>query len=314
MTTWSWLEATNQAWDVLSLGESAMNAVEKGCNVCENFPATCGWSVGFGGSPNENGETTLDAMIMNGDTHGVGAVGCLKRVKNAISVARTVLEQTTHTMLVGDDATVFAVKWFGFKEESLQTERSKELWEEWNAGGHVPNYWRFPHNYSNDFPYPPPQSTDRFIDLTSRISVETRDTIGMLAIDDKGRIAAGTSTNGKSFKIPGRVGDSPITGAGAYADSAIGAAAATGDGDVMMRFLPSYRAVMNLENGMTAKQAAEDAIRRIAIKEPNFSGAVIVISKDGDYGAAAFNTEFSFCVHNEEMQSTQIIPVTPLIL
>merc|ERR1719187_2467930 len=128
INTWNFTEANARGWQVLSDGGSALDAVEEGCTVCEELQ--CDGTVGYGGSPDEEGETTLDAMIMDGNTLDVGAVGCLRRVKSAIQVARKVLEETKHTLLVGELATQFATS-FGFEEESLATNHSVEMWENW---------------------------------------------------------------------------------------------------------------------------------------------------------------------------------------
>jgi len=173
---------------------------------------TIQYSVGYGGSPNENGETTLDAMVMWAPTREVGAVGCLKRVKKAISVARKVMEETKHTLLVGDDATQFASE-MGFTEENLTTNFSHGLWEKWIQNNHQPNYWKGNHTYNSSIEH-----------FTEKLPTG-HDTIGMIAIDSNGNMACGTTTNGLSFKIPGRVGDSPIMGAGAYCDNEVGGAA-----------------------------------------------------------------------------------------
>ncbi|KAJ1525930.1 hypothetical protein ONE63_009118 [Megalurothrips usitatus] len=290
INTWSsngFQSAGAKAWRVLQEEKgSALDAVEKGCTVCEKLQ--CDGTVGFGGSPDERGETTLDAMIMDGVTMNIGAVSDLRGIPDAISVARKVLDYTAHTMLAGNQATKFAVK-MGFKEQSLSTNKSLAIWQEWEKNKCQPNFWR---NVSPDptkhcGPYKAMDNINKEDALRSsnEIDSQNHDTIGMIAIDSKGLIAAGTSTNGARHKIPGRVGDSPIPGAGAYADQDVGGAAATGDGDVMMRFLPSFLAVEEMRNGRTPKEAGEIAIRRITAKYPSFQGAMVVLRKDGQYAA-----------------------------
>ncbi|KAF4526387.1 hypothetical protein B566_EDAN012677 [Ephemera danica] len=249
VNTWPFLNATAKAWDTVYVKKrSALDAVEQGCTTCEK--EQCDGTVGYGGSPDENGETTLDAMIMDGATMNVGAVGALRQVKSVMSVARKVLEHTSHSMLVGEAATDFAVK-MGFTKENL-----------------------------NQAPL-------------------GHDTIGMIVIDFKNQIAAGTSTNGMRHKIPGRVGDSPIPGSGAYADNEVGAACATGDGDILMRFLPSFLAVEEMRRGATPTDAAKTAINRIARHYPTTMGAVVAVNKNGEYGAACTGMQkFSFSVSN----------------
>lgn len=292
VTTWSFKNAALKAWNVLSLKKgSALDAVEQGCTVCEY--EQCDFTVGFGGSPDEKGETTLDSMIMCGDTMNVGGVAGLRRIKNAISVARRVLHNSKHSLLVGDAATAFA-KDMGFSEENLTTPYSNDLYEKWLRGNCQPNHWVgvVPDPTRSCGPYSPKKKAFFNFDDTTRANGYNHDTIGMIAMDVMGSIASGTSTNGLIHKIPGRVGDSPIAGAGSYADSTIGAAASTGDGDLMMRFLPSFLAVEEMKKGATPTQAAWYAINRIKERHPNFFGAVVTLSKNGKIGAACNGMEF----------------------
>ncbi|KFM67216.1 putative N(4)-(beta-N-acetylglucosaminyl)-L-asparaginase, partial [Stegodyphus mimosarum] len=303
INTWGFKNGTAKAWDVLSSGGSALDAVESGCSQCEI--EQCDHTVGYGGSPDESGETTLDAMIMDGVTHDVGAVADLRRIKSAISVARKVLENTEHTLLVGDQATQFALS-MGFKEENLSTPFSIQLWKNWKMDKCQPNFWRnvHPDPKASCGPYKASGRTNVQLKSNtnhsqSKFSINNHDTIGMIAIDKDGKIAGGTSSNGAKFKIPGRVGDSPIPGSGAYVDQEIGGAAATGDGDVMMRFCPSYNTVLNMQHGMNPTEAAQDSIQRIISKYPSFSGAIIATSISGEFGAACHGMkEFPFCVSN----------------
>mmetsp|Transcript_1783 Transcript_1783/g.2326 ORF Transcript_1783/g.2326 Transcript_1783/m.2326 type:complete len:164 (-) Transcript_1783:210-701(-) len=163
-------------------------------------------------------------MIMDGKTMNVGAVGAIRRIQYAISVARKVMENTYHTLLVGSQATSFALE-NGFTEKSLATNHSASMWADWMVSK-KPDYKKEPHHLAST-------KHERY----------GHDTIGMVAIDKDGNIACGTTTNGAAYKIPGRVGDSPVMGAGAYCQNGIGGAAQTGDGDQMMRFLPTFAAV-----------------------------------------------------------------------
>ncbi|XP_023951071.2 N(4)-(Beta-N-acetylglucosaminyl)-L-asparaginase [Bicyclus anynana] len=312
ITTWNFVNSTITAWNVLKQGGYSLDAIEKGTSICEE--QQCDGTVGYGGSPDEDGETTLDALIMDGRTMNVGAVAALRRVKSAASVARRVLEHTKHSILVGELATKFAVQ-MGFHEETLTTSISKRMWLKWYYKDHCqPNFWM---NVSPDpskfcGPY---RTTDDFthknydwLPLT-KIDRFNHDTIGMVAIDNKGDIAAGTSTNGAKFKIPGRVGDSPIPGSGAYADNTVGGATATGDGDVMLRFLPSFLAVEEMRRGASPTEAARTAINRIATHYPNFMGAVIAMNMDGAYGAACHglgDVPFPFVVQDISMDQYKI--------
>ncbi|XP_053113969.1 N(4)-(beta-N-acetylglucosaminyl)-L-asparaginase [Hemicordylus capensis] len=287
MNTWAFRKATETAWSTLYAGGSELDAVEKGCSQCEIDQ--CDGSVGYGGSPDEHGETTLDAMIMDGDTMEVGAVADLRRIKNAIGVARKVIQHTKHTLLVGESASLFAES-MGFPSEDLTTQNSLSIYIKWLNQSCQPNFWKnvTPDASSSCGPYKQTKefNKEKWTISKRRIEVHNHDTIGMIVIGETGSVAAGTSTNGADHKIQGRVGDSPIAGAGAYADSTAGAAAATGDGDVMMRFLPSYQAVEYMRTGMDPTIACQKVISRIQKYVPFFFGAVICANTTGSYGAA----------------------------
>ncbi len=306
ISTWRFPEATKAAWDRLQEnGATAIDAVEAGCTFCEQTP--CASSVGFGGSPDENGETTLDAMIMDGQTLNVGAVGALRRVKNAIGVARAVLEHTHHSFLVGELATDFATQ-MGFTEESLSTSASTSSWNQWLENNCQPNFWTdvTPDPSSSCGPYSPTDENRHGERQSGRY--ESHDTIGMIALDNTGQIAAGTSTNGARHKIPGRVGDSPIVGAGAYANSNIGGAVSTGDGDVMMRLLPAFAAVEGMKSGLSPGPAAQEAVDSITAYYPEFSGAVLALNYNGDFGAACHGMEtFPFSLATNETNGEEVI-------
>lgn len=282
LTSWDFGPGANAAgWPVLAGGGSGLDAVEAAINQVELRPDVA--SVGFGGNPNAVGETTLDAMVMWGPTHDVGAVGCLKRIRRAVSVARKVMERTQHTLIVGDDATAFAAR-MGFEETSLTNLASQRQWEEWAALGQPSNAWD-----------PEPIGAER--------EVRGHDTVGSIAIDADGNLCVGCSTNGRLFKLPGRVGDSPIAGAGAYCDNDVGAAIATGNGDVMMRFLPTYQTVELMRSGMAPEDAARAALGRILAKGYRFDGGIIAVARDGRHGGAKAgwaDVRFSYAIQNRE--------------
>lgn len=325
INTWAFTDSTQAAWNLLKRGGDAIDAVEIGCMTCEKLQ--CDGTVGFGGSPDENGETTLDALLFDGSTMNMGAVGALRRVKDVISVAKHVLINTGHSIVVGSQATEFA-KRMGFTEEDLTTDRSKKIWTDWKNNRCQPNAWLavLPDSNTTCGPYRPVQENDVYYNHWTHnypqrrtrehfqrhsFSTNNHDTIGMIAIDANGKIVAGTSTNGMSHKIPGRVGDSPIPGAGGYADSKFGAASATGDGDIMMRFLPSFLAVEELRRGSTPSQAAWTAINRIKEYYPSFFGGIIVVNKQGEYGAACNGMDsFPFSVASQANEKVTVKRVT----
>ncbi|KAH9907604.1 asparaginase-domain-containing protein [Xylariomycetidae sp. FL2044] len=310
---------------------SALDAVELGCSTCE--ANQCDGSVGYGGSPDESCETTLDAMIMDGTTMKAGSVAALRRIKSAVSVARAVLEHTTHTMLAGELATDFAVS-NGFAAEDLTTADSAASCAAWRADGNrcQPNY-RInvtPDPASSCGPYAPldlelgeeegnggggeeaqllPMRRRR-----RRRGIQGHDTISMIALHADGTMASGTSTNGAGRKIPGRVGDGPITGSGSYVDGEVGGCGATGDGDVMMRFLPCYQAVENLRQGLAPTAAAEDAVRRMLRRYPDLASGLVVVNSRGEHGAAGSGWTFTYAYRGGAMNASVVVEVPPLSL
>ena len=275
ISTWSFGQKANaDAWKILEKGGRAIDAVEKGINNAELDPANT--SVGYGGLPNQEGEVTLDAVMMWGPSHAAGAVGCIKRIRRPISVARRVLEKTTHTFLVGEDATRFAVEQ-GFPEENLLTPDAKRTWEKWKAN-------------------------------PKRRDFRNHDTIGMIAIDRNGDVCAGCSTSGLAWKIPGRVGDSPIVGAGAYCDNGVGGAAATGNGDVMMRFCPAFLAVELMREGASPAEACTRSLSRITKKGYKTQACLVAVNRKGEFGAAKIGrSEFPHAVRNADVDEVRKI-------
>lgn len=327
VATWNFVNATEAAWQEIGVDlQTAVDGIVVGCGVCED--EQCDGSVGYGGSPDENGESTLDAMIMDGSNMKVGSVANLRMVKNAIGVAHAVMKYTEHTLLVGSLATDFAVS-MGFPKTNLSTAHSVRMYEDWRDSNCQPNFWQnvVPDPSSSCGPYSPESEVasrsfrsekiitsgnSHFQRLKKRNTQSNyqHDTIGMLAIDSIGNIAGGTSTNGANHKIPGRVGDSPLAGSGAYVDKEVGGAAATGDGDIMMRFLPSFHAVELMRNGKTPSEAAREAILRISRYYPTFSGAVIALNMTGHFGAACHGLSgFPYTVMSPEFNETQILSV-----
>ncbi|VDK43403.1 unnamed protein product [Anisakis simplex] len=256
ISTWSakaFQLATARAWKTLKETDNRIEALLDGLSECEQLQ--CDGTVGYGGSPDDTGETRLDALIFDGPGHTMGAVGSLRRIRSAARVAYAVMKYSKHSFLVGE------------------------------AGMYI---FRnvLPNPLTSCGPYKPNEECSDYDEVSERVVQLSHDTIGMIVVDSEMNISAGTSTNGAIHKIAGRIGDSPIPGAGAYVDNEIGAAAATGDGDILMRFLPSYQAVEGMRSGLDVKKSVEMSITRITRIYPNFSGAVIAVDKNGNHSAA----------------------------
>ncbi len=270
ISTWNHgLAANEAAMQVLNDGGRAIDAVEQGVRVPEADPESM--SVGYGGLPDRDGHVTLDACIMD-HTGNCGAVSYLEHIKHPISVARKVMEETPHVMLSGKGALDFALAQ-GFPKEDLLTDKARERWEEWKK----------------DSQYKP------------IINVENHDTIGLLALDKHGNISGACTTSGLSFKMHGRVGDSPIIGAGMFVDNEVGACCATGMGEAVMKTLGSFLVVELMRQGASPQEACEEAITRI-VKNQNYKDMQIgylAINKQGEHGAYAVHPWFNYALFQE---------------
>ncbi|KAL2558362.1 putative isoaspartyl peptidase/L-asparaginase 3 [Forsythia ovata] len=324
VSTWPFLEAVRAAWRTVDSGLSAMDAIVEGCSACEEL--RCDGTVGPGGSPDENGETTIDAMIMNGVTMEVGAVAAMRYVSDGIKAARLVMLHTKHTMLVGEQASVFAISMGLPGPTNLSSEESIDKWIKWKENKCQPNFRKNVLPVDGCGPYRAKNTVNlvenictnsNWLDCgklwSSHVSPHNHDTISMAVIDKLGHISVGTSTNGATFKIPGRVGDGPIAGSSAYADTEVGACGATGDGDIMMRFLPCYQVVESMRLGMEPKRAAEDAISRIARKYPDFVGAIFAVNKNGVHAGACHGWTFQYSVRSPRMEDVTVYTIVPEI-
>lgn len=280
ISTWEFgLKANAIAWDHLLNGNRALDAVEQGIRVIESDPEN--QSVGVGGLPDRDGIVTLDACIMD-ESGNAGSVTFLADISHPISVARLVMEKTPHVMLSGKGALQFALD-NGFTRENLLTEKARKAWEEWKVK-------------SNYKPV---------------INIENHDTIGLLAIDRKGNICGGCSTSGLAFKMHGRVGDSPIIGAGLYVDNEVGAAVATGLGELVMRTLSSFLVVELMRQGATPQDACREAILRIVKRNPDFQDyqvGLLALNKKGQPGAYALQQGFSYAIHDDKINEVVISP------
>ncbi|MET3114398.1 N4-(beta-N-acetylglucosaminyl)-L-asparaginase [Pedobacter sp. CG_S7] len=287
ISTWDFGVAANKAaWKVLSKGGRALDAVEIGVQVPEADANN--HSVGYGGFPDRDGKVTLDACIMD-DFGNCGSVAALEYIKHPIAVARMVMEKTPHVLLVGDGALQFALE-NGFKKENLLTKESERAWKEWlKTAKYAPviNIENMPGNQYN------------------------HDTIGMLAIDAKGNISGACTTSGMAFKLHGRVGDSPIIGAGLYIDNEIGGATSTGVGEEVIRNVGSFLVVELMRQGYSPEDACKEAVMRIIKKKPAVAKEIqvgfLALNKKGEYGAYAIQKGFSYAVCNES-KSDLLVP------
>ncbi len=275
ISTWSHgMEANETAWEVLSSNGRALDAVEKGVMTTESDMSNR--SVGAGGRPDRTGHVTLDACIMD-EKSRCGSVAYLEGIKHPISVARGIMENTQHVMLVGDGARDFALDYEYEKVKSPIKEVKKD-WREWKK-----------------------ENKDLFKKPT--INHENHDTIGMLVLDDYGNLSGACTTSGWAYKMPGRVGDSPIIGAGLFVDNEVGAACATGLGEAIIRIAGSHTVVELMRQGKSPQEACKLAVERIISKHDdltNLQCAFIALDKFGNYGGYSVYKGFDFALKTDE--------------
>jgi len=273
ISTWNFgMTANAKAWEILSNNGRALDAVEQGVRIPEADPKIS--SIGYGGLPDRDGYVTLDACIMD-ETGNAGSVAFLQHILHPISVARVVMENTPHVMIVGDGALRVALD-NGFKKQNLLTKEAKKEWEMWLKD----------HNYK---PY--------------KYDVNNHDTIGMLALDSKGNLSGACTTSGVKFKYHGRVADSAIIGAGLFVDNEVGAATATGLGESVIKIAGSHLVVEMMRQGKSPEEACEIAVHRIIEKQPNykdFQVAFIALNKNGETGSYAIHKNFQYARHSKE--------------
>ena len=274
VSTWNFgVGANAEAWKILGGGGRALDAVEAGVQIPEGDPKVN--SVGLGGLPDRDGRVTLDACIMD-EFANCGAVAFLEHIVHPISVARKVMEKTPHVMLVGEGALQFALA-NGFKKENLLTKESEQAWREWLKKAEYKPVANF----------------------------ENHDTIGMVALDKMGNLSGACTTSGMAFKMHGRVGDSPIIGAGLYVDNEIGAATSTGVGEEVIRIVGSHLVVELMRQGRTPTEACRQAVERIIKNQPAKSKEIqvgfLAINKNGEHGAFALQKGFTYAVYSEEI-------------
>ncbi|HDH06794.1 MAG TPA: asparaginase, partial [Thermoproteales archaeon] len=280
------LEAVKRAREILLKGGSALDAVEEGIKVVEENPHIR--SVGIGGIPNFDGEVELDAAIMDGKTLKCGAVAAVKKVKHPISLARKVMEKTPHVLIVGEGALRLA-RVLGLDEVDLPLPEAlkayKEIKQKTIKGREKNEYIRI------------------INELLKNQGIT--DTIGVIAIDKDGNIAAGTSSSGAPLKFPGRVGDSPIIGAGLYADNSAGAAICTGWGEIAVRTAAAKTAIDLLEEGYSPQKVAHrviEKVNRICDRENlEYALGIVVVDRAGNVGAAANFKNFTYVYWSDDV-------------
>src|SRR6266576_1561436 len=304
------LRALDKGMDILKKGGDTLDAVVAAVTVVEDDPNDD--SVGYGGLPNEEGEVELDASVMHGPTHRAGSVAAVRRIKNVSRLAKTVMENTNHLMIVGEGARRFAVA-EGFEEMNLLTEHSRKIWLAWKAKTSF--NWR----PGIDSPEWKEYMSSLFDGDEKRIAYAERviahpptGTIPCMAVDAKGDISATTTTSGLSWKIPGRVGDSPIIGAGCCVDNEVGAAGSTGKGEENIKISGGHTIIEMMRRGKSPTDACLEAMSPIAHKYKNdkkklgtFHIYFYAINKDGEHGAASLwrngyeqNKQASYAVHD----------------
>jgi N4-(beta-N-acetylglucosaminyl)-L-asparaginase len=278
------LRGVKVAYDQIMRGGDTLDAIIAGVNIQELDPDD--QSVGLGGLPNAEGVVQLDASCMHGPTKRAGAVGCLEDIATPSLVAKAVMDYTDHIMLVGDDARKFAID-MGFRTQDLLTERSRQDWLRWKSKLNKDDVW---------------------LDHDEDVLIKyTTGTINMNAVNAAGDISSVTTTSGRSWKVPGRVGDSPIIGAGQYCDNAVGAAGSTGRGESNIMACGAFLAVEFMRQGLSPEQALIKTMERVIAmsetrllddrKRPRFDLQFYAVAKDGRYaGATAYEgADFAVC-------------------
>lgn len=299
------LRATTRAIELLRAGGDPLDACVEGVRIVEDDPADN--SVGYGGLPNEEGIVELDASVMHGPTHRAGAVAALRNIKNPAAVAREVARRTDHVLLVGEGALKFAVR-MGFKEENLLTEESRRAWLKWRGELSRDDDWLAEDEWDLPGGSPKPHSRSderqdsaavgRRAALAARGVDYTSGTIHCSSLTPSGDLAGCTTTSGLSWKLPGRVGDTPIIGAGLYCDNAVGSAGATGRGEAVIQVCGARTIVARMEAGDSPTEACLAMLKLIVDRtrlkrlqkpsgQPDFNVTAYALRQDGAHGSAS---------------------------
>jgi N4-(beta-N-acetylglucosaminyl)-L-asparaginase len=301
------LRAVAKAMEVIQTGVDGLDGVIAGININEEDPNDM--SVGYGGLPNEDGVVELDAAVMHGRTHRGGAVASLRGIKTPSRVARLVMERTDHVLLVGDGALRFA-KMHGFKEEDLLTDKAREAWVKWKETLSPKDDWLPPHT-----------EQDKEVGALFEPFFRHTGTIHCSAIDARGDVSCATTTSGLAFKMAGRVGDSPIIGAGLYVDNAVGAAGSTGRGEANLINCSSVMIVEWMARGKSPEEACLEACKRVAehnkmrrlqddAGRPTFDLKFYALNRRGEFGGASMFSGGQMAVHDGT--SARLVPIAYL--
>lgn len=295
------VRAAERAFSMIQQGEDPLDAVIAGVNLVEEDPQD--WSVGYGGLPNEEGIVQLDSSVMHGPSRGAGAVAALEHIKYPSRVAQMVMQRTDHVLLVGEGALRFALA-MGFEKENLLTDRARERWWQWKRDLSKEDDWIDPEDRLGHSSSPGERAELRRF-------LRTHGTINCNAVNEKGEISGVTTTSGLFFKLPGRVGDSPIIGAGLYVDNEVGACGSTGRGEANMKTCASFMVVEFMRQGLSPEEAGLRMLKRIAENtvepyllddkgRPRFNVNFYAINKKGEFAGTAIWSGSRYAAHDGE--------------
>lgn len=300
------LRAVEKAMELIRGGIDPLDAAIAGVAIVEADPSD--HSVGYGGIPNEDGVVELDAAVMHGPTHGGGSVASLRNIMHPAAVARLVMKRTDHCLLVGEGALRFA-RAHGIPEINLLTDEAREIWL----------HWKETNGKDSDWIAPPDSELSPAV--RAHFGIRETGTIHCSALDTHGNLGCVTTTSGLYYKIPGRVGDSPILGAGLWLDNEVGSAGSTGRGEANLLNLSSHTIVEALRRGMSPKDATLEACRRIVATNhnprlrdskgrPTFNVNFYCVTKDGRYAGASIWAHAKMAVHDGE--AARLVDCAPL--